>query len=60
MKSSVKRFRRDYADASTRASGRVTPALLANVRVKEQGLEEVAIVGVRDGSMLAVTVFDEE
>ncbi|KAK0215432.1 ribosome recycling factor [Armillaria fumosa] len=34
------------ADASTRAAGRATPALLA---------KEVATVGVRDGSMLIVT-----
>ncbi|KAK0191871.1 ribosome recycling factor domain-containing protein [Armillaria mellea] len=60
MKASVEWLRRDCADASARAAGRVTPALLANVRVKEQKLEEVATVGVRDGSMLVVTVFDEE
>ncbi len=60
MKASVEWLRRDCADASARAAGRVTPALLANVRVKEQKLEEVATVGVRDGSMLLVTVFDEE
>ncbi|SJL16645.1 uncharacterized protein ARMOST_20172 [Armillaria ostoyae] len=60
MKSSVEWLRRDCADASARAAGRVTPALLANVRVKEQRLEEVATVGVRDGSMLVVTAFDEE
>ncbi len=60
MKASVEWPRRDCADTSARAAGRVTPALLANVRVKEQKLEEVATVGVRDGSMLVVTVFDEE
>ncbi|KAK0452149.1 ribosome recycling factor domain-containing protein [Desarmillaria tabescens] len=60
MKASVEWLRRDCADASVRAAGRVTPALLANVRFKEQKLEEVATVGVRDGSMLVVTVFDEE
>ncbi|PBK88249.1 hypothetical protein ARMGADRAFT_1054941 [Armillaria gallica] len=60
MKASVEWLRRDCADASARAAGRVTPALLANVRVKEQKLEEEATVGVRDGSMLVVTVFDEE
>ncbi|KAK0492527.1 hypothetical protein EDD18DRAFT_1290211 [Armillaria luteobubalina] len=58
MKASIECFRRDCTDSSTRAAGRVTPALLANVRVKEQKLEEVATVGVRDGSMLVVTVLD--
>ncbi|KAK0490403.1 ribosome recycling factor [Armillaria novae-zelandiae] len=50
----------DCADAAARASGRVTPALLANVRVQGQKLEQVATVGVRDGSMLVVTVFEED
>lgn len=51
----------------TRASGRVTPQLLAPVRVKYGGesadgvrLEEVATVGVRDGSTLIVTVFETD
>ncbi|PBK65720.1 ribosome recycling factor [Armillaria solidipes] len=60
MKSTVDWLRRDCADASTRASGRVTPALLTNVRVQGQKLEQVATVGVRDGSMLVVTVFEED
>ncbi|KAK0191558.1 hypothetical protein F5146DRAFT_1103539 [Armillaria mellea] len=45
MKSTVKWLRRDCADASVRASERVTPALLANVRVLGQKLEQVATVG---------------
>ncbi|KAK0493853.1 ribosome recycling factor [Armillaria luteobubalina] len=60
VKASVEWFRKDCVDASARAFGRVTPALVANVRVNEQRLEEVPTVGVRDGSMLVVTVFDEE
>ncbi|PBK65713.1 ribosome recycling factor [Armillaria solidipes] len=60
MKSTVEWLRRDCADAAARASGRVTPALLANVRVQGQKLEQVATVGVRDGSMLVVTVFEED
>ncbi|PBK88253.1 hypothetical protein ARMGADRAFT_1084890 [Armillaria gallica] len=60
LKALVEWPRRDCADASARAAGRVMSALLANVRVKEQKLEEEATVGVRDGSMLVVTVFDEE
>lgn len=60
MKLSVEWLRKDCAEASTRAAGRVTPALLASVRVLGQKLEEVATVGVRDGTVLVVTVFDEE
>ncbi|PBL01845.1 ribosome recycling factor [Armillaria gallica] len=60
MKSTVDWLRRDCADAAARASGRVTPALLANVCVQGQKLEQVATVGVRDGSMLVVTVFEED
>ncbi len=60
LKALVEWLRRDCADASARAAGRVMSALLANVRIKEQKLEEEATVGVRDGSMLVVTVFDEE
>ncbi len=42
----------------TDASGRVTPTLLANVCVQSQQLEQVAAtVGVRDGTMVVVTVF---
>ncbi|KAK0434223.1 hypothetical protein EV421DRAFT_1909535 [Armillaria borealis] len=50
MKAPVEWLRWYCADASARAAGRVTPALLANVRVKEQKLEEVATVGIRDGT----------
>ncbi|PBL01771.1 hypothetical protein ARMGADRAFT_1071283 [Armillaria gallica] len=60
MKSTVDWLRRDCADTSARASRRVTPALLANVRVQGQKLEQVATVGIRDGSMLVVTVFEED
>ena len=64
MTSAVDRFRKEVAAFETRASGRVTPAVLAPVRI-ERGrgqavkLEEVATVGVKDGSVLVVTVFDE-
>ncbi|KAK0452009.1 ribosome recycling factor [Desarmillaria tabescens] len=60
MKSEVDWLRRYCADASTCASGRVMPALLANIRAQGQKLEEIATVGVRDGSMLVMTVFDED
>ncbi|KAG7091956.1 hypothetical protein E1B28_008345 [Marasmius oreades] len=66
MKAAVEWFRKECASAEARASGRVTPALLSPVRVKlpqddhSYKLEELATVGVRDGSLLLVTVFDEE
>ncbi|KAF8438857.1 ribosome recycling factor domain-containing protein [Boletus edulis BED1] len=65
MTSVVDWFRKEVAALETRASGRVTPALLSPVRV-ERGrgqtvkLEEVATVGIKDGSVLIVTVFDEQ
>jgi hypothetical protein len=64
MASVVDWFRKEVAAFETRASGRVTPALLSPVRVeKGRGqtvtLEEVATVGIKDGSVLIVTVFDE-
>ncbi|KAL1717043.1 ribosome recycling factor domain-containing protein [Schizophyllum commune] len=63
MKAAVEWFRKDCASAEARASGRVTPQLLSPVRVKIEGgeyrLEEVATVGVREGSTLLVTLFDE-
>lgn len=66
MNSTVEWFRRETATLETRAIGRVTPALLAPVRVHVKGssdpvrLESVATVGVRDGSTLVITVFEEE
>ncbi|KAG5644358.1 hypothetical protein DXG03_008655 [Asterophora parasitica] len=65
MKASVEWYRKDCATIETRASGRITPALLSPVRVKlpdvdsEVRLEEVATIGVREGSTLLITVFDE-
>ncbi|KAM6492711.1 Ribosome recycling factor domain containing protein, partial [Amanita muscaria] len=65
MRTAVDWFRKECAAAETRASGRVTPAILAPVRVKLPGsdntvaLEQAATVGVRDGSVLIVSVFDE-
>ncbi|KAF9071903.1 ribosome recycling factor domain-containing protein [Rhodocollybia butyracea] len=59
-------FRKECASIETRASGRVTPALLSSVRVqfpKEDQLfklEEISTVGVRNGSELIITVFEEE
>jgi ribosome recycling factor len=66
MQAAVDWFRREVANHETRATGRVTPALLSPVTVSipsRKGetvrLEEVATVGVREGSTLLVTVFEE-
>jgi ribosome recycling factor len=78
MAACVERLRREVAQLEARASGRVTPQLLAPVRVSvapsssasaagkgasvstKVRLEEVATVGVRDGSTLIVTVFEPQ
>jgi len=75
MANSVEWFRREVAQLDARASGRVTPQLLDPVRIllspttHEVGetsapskvrLEELATVGVRDGSSLVVTVFEPQ
>lgn len=64
MATAVDWFRKEVAGFETRASGRVTPALLSPVHVEARRgqavkLEEVATVGIKDGSVLIVTVFDE-
>ncbi|KAN0111690.1 Ribosome recycling factor domain containing protein [Russula decolorans] len=79
MAGCVEWLRREVSQLEARASGRVTPQLLAPVRVsvssvgpsaassaasasseakKGARLEELATVGVRDGTTLIVTVFD--
>ncbi|KAK0435681.1 uncharacterized protein EV420DRAFT_1487897 [Desarmillaria tabescens] len=45
-------MRRDYADASANASRHVMLALLTNIRVQGQELEDIAMVGFQDGNML--------
>jgi len=66
MVTAVEWYRREVAKMETRVSGRVTPEILAPVSVKIPGrgangvrIEEVATVGVRDGSVLIVTVFED-
>ncbi|KAH9477404.1 Ribosome-recycling factor [Psilocybe cubensis] len=65
MKTSVEWFRKECAASEARALGRVTPALLSPVRVKlpdtdkSVRLEELATVGVREGSTLLITLYDE-
>jgi ribosome recycling factor len=66
MSAAVEWYRKEVAGLETRASGRVTPALLSPVRIELPGkgkdlvkLEEVSTIGVRDGSTLIITVFEE-
>lgn len=66
MVAAVEWYRREVAKMEARASGRVTPEILAPVLVKIPGrgangvrIEEVASVGVKDGSVLMVTVFED-
>lgn len=66
MKAAVEWYRKEVGGLETRASGRVTPALLSPVRVTIPArgsdslrLEDIATVGVKDGSTLIVTVFEE-
>ncbi|PPQ82525.1 hypothetical protein CVT25_007134 [Psilocybe cyanescens] len=65
MQTSVDWFRKECAASEARALGRVTPALLSPVRVKlpdtpnSVRLEELATVGVREGSTLLITLYDE-
>ncbi|KAG6873368.1 hypothetical protein C0995_016477 [Termitomyces sp. Mi166 len=66
MKIAVEWYRKECATLESRASGRITPALLSPVRVKlpdvdsQMRLEEVATVGVREGSTLLVTPYEED
>lgn len=65
MRVAVDWFRKECAASEARALGRVTPALLSPVRVKVPGnpknlqLEELATIGVREGTTLLITLFDE-
>ena len=65
MSAAVDWFRKECAASEARALGRITPALLSPVRVKVPGkatslhLEEVATVGVREGTTLLITLYDE-
>jgi ribosome recycling factor len=58
-------YKRELSQMEARVSGRVVPSLLDPVRVRIKGsggavkLEEVATVGVRDGNVLDITLFDE-
>ncbi|KAG1726572.1 hypothetical protein EDB19DRAFT_1914559 [Suillus lakei] len=66
MGAAVEWYRKEVTGPETRASGRTTPALFSPVRIELPGkgkdpmkLGEVATIGVRDGSTLIITVFQE-
>ena len=66
MAAAVEWYRKEVAKMENRVSGRVTPEILAPVSVKIPGrgangvrIEEVATVGVKDGSVLVVTAFED-
>ena len=65
MSVAVDWFRKECAASEARALGRITPAMLSPVRVTVPGmekslhLEEVATVGVREGTTLLITLYDE-
>lgn len=67
MQAATDYFRKECAASESRALGRVTPALLSPVKVKlpenpkgtTTRLEELATVGVREGSTLLITLFNE-
>lgn len=69
MKASLDYFCKEVAALEVRASGRITASVLSPVRVMLPGnagadgkglkLEEIATVGVRDGTILMITVFQD-
>ncbi|CAE6416709.1 unnamed protein product [Rhizoctonia solani] len=66
MDTTIEWFKREVAQMESRVSGRVVPSLLDPVRVKlkEAGgaavrLDQVSTVGVREGNILVITLFDE-
>ncbi|KAG8950354.1 hypothetical protein FRC04_007796 [Tulasnella sp. 424] len=65
MTSTVEWYRKEMSLLTNRALGRVTPAILDSVRVQLPDLDvplklsEVATVGVKEGTVLVVTAFDE-
>ncbi|KAJ1302094.1 hypothetical protein OPQ81_000925 [Rhizoctonia solani] len=66
MDTTLEWFKRELAQMESRVSGRVVPSLLDPVRVKLKDaggapvrLDQVSTVGVRDGNVLVITLFDE-
>jgi ribosome recycling factor len=66
MSSSIDWLRKETAGITARGIGQLTPAILDPVRVvvadspKELRLEEVATVGIREGTNLIITLFEDE
>lgn len=66
MIAAVDWLRKEIAGLEARGIGRVTPAVLDSVRVvlpdspKAARLEEVATVGVREGTNLIITLYEDE
>ncbi|KAJ8469095.1 hypothetical protein ONZ45_g17010 [Pleurotus djamor] len=66
MKGATDWFKKECAGVETRASGRITPAILDPVRVSlpdtktSVRLDHIATVGVREGSTLLITLFEDK
>ena len=66
MKAALEHLRKEFATMELQGSGRVTPAILDPVRVELPDvpgsgprLNEVATIGVREGTTLLISVYDE-
>ena len=65
MVAAVEWFKKQLGMAETRGAGRVVPDMLYGIKISLPGssqpitLNMVATVGVREGSTLVVTVFEE-
>ena len=65
MSASVAWFKKECAALETRASGYARPGMISSVRVKipeqpDMRLEELATIGVRDGTTFLVTLYDAQ
>ena len=64
MRTAVEWFKKQVSTMETRGTGRVTPDLVDSLPVSLSGgktakLNDIATIGVRDGTTLVVTVFEE-
>ena len=65
MSASVSWFKKECAALETRASGYARPGMISSVRVKipeqpDMRLEELATIGVREGTTFLVTLYDSQ
>jgi ribosome recycling factor len=65
MSASVAWFKKECAVLETRASGYARPGMISSVRVKipeqpDMRLEELATIGVREGTTFLVTLYDPQ